>query len=1614
MKKFIFICLLAITCFSILASCKTESEDIKNNDTEIENEKNHSTEVSNESAIWSSEITLGIVAEQDTDWDFYGFMIEIYSLTGKIPTLISEDSTPYDHEFVFGETSREISKSAYLRLERILSGEVGEVGWLIYSDGSSLAVAFNCSYAMQFAFEYINSNLLTEATLKLDKGVVASDVFAISKYAEEYRKAERDKRFLELEKDLGKEITNQLRSLYSLYNDDIYVWLANLYDYEIGGFYFSNSARNNEGYLPDLESTAQALNHLASGGMFEEYENSYGKGVSDDMRKQITTFVLELQSSVNGFFYHPQWGTDIVDSRRGRDLQWASQLLESFDEKPLYNTPGGMKGSLGDPPGVASVSKLTNKLSTSTVSAISKVVSVSSVNLPWYLRSLAEWEKYIADLDIPNNSYSAGNTLAAQYNEIRTAGQEYIDYLINYLNDIQIPELGLWQKVAPGEDNDYDPNDGVNFNTVDGLMKIACVYNYFKVPVPNIENAFTSCIKVALYPDDETDIHVCSTYNPWITMGILLESAKISFGEWKVQELRSIVLDNAVALISATVDKLIPHVREDGCFSFYESRPCLVSQKAPVACAEGMESDVNGTTICATGISTNIFKVLGVDYIPLYYAPDREYFYSIIDNLGPVLKDPVPPVETITFEEKYEGEIQNGTNLEPAPSMTVGVPNTTILNGEYKYHNIKVVSDPIPKGLGDKALKVNNNTYLKPDGSKDTSTGAASIFTEITNSQIFGNTYTYSFDMLVTKANNGCFAQLYFIESVQKINPSFCLNFYGYAQNGKQYVKIQDGYDGPDLVKDTNVVSELPFEKWFNIRLELYKIYGTMEDGRTSNDIDIIVKIYIDNEFVGTSESSYTDPSNPTVVKNTPIGAIRIAPYRTNDSEFYLDNVYAAKSNESYIESVIPPEPAPEFVAVPNGERGKGVYYNGYKNGEVLGITYDYNNGEKKPSVSSEQEAKIYIAGLTDTTDSSTPRDGYAFFYRLGLTTKHEYVNYAFGTNTKPSGVANPVSVAEMDMSLGNIDAKLPVLLRIYANGIRQSIYFTQMEGGIGFANVSDDSYFVPLEWNKWYNFRFETYVLDLSKALDNSNVVTKVYVNGEYFVELSGVDVATTNSACLDIQMQYTNANAWLCYDNLYLGYADKAYVDPVPPASPEAPENKEYTNNFDSEDALEDYTITNNHEGYFNATIVDNPNAEYEGDKAFLVSSRIESALDNGASCSFIKIPVNGNIGNCYVLSYDFKLNTADGWLTKEILRFNFNNSSDATVIRNLFEYTAGGDRVSSETTNLDFRASNSQGSDSYYFISTNMFADSDKWYNVRIEIHRLGSKKYATLYYVDDVLVGKNESYVTDSNISYLSIELRNNSADIYFDNLLFERMDKAYVEPEDSINGSLSGTGVYFADNSKTGYRADFSTIDKPTGNGITLGKNLNVPIDKYSLSNAKVYRAAYDNGYALVKAISPSVSSTIGQANIVYNPRLTNNGSNNALVVEMDMAFCNIKPEGEFKYVSIISGFDATGKKGDVYISSPEEGKILIGAANTISDGTRPVLDADKWYNIRFEYHLNGFVRVYIDGDYACTFKAASYGTDTSSKINITLHQHADEEFIAYDNLYVGYDNIASN
>ena len=127
-----------------------------------------------------------------------------------------------------------------------------------------------------------------------------------------------------IETGLGTRLDRAVERLDGFYKKRTLRWLTSLYDSECGGFYYSESAKKYEGFLPDVESTLQAVNLLFDGAV---------KGVKgeipENMKCEMGKFVLSLRDS-DGFFYHPQWGKEISDGRRSCDKSCATSLMDKL------------------------------------------------------------------------------------------------------------------------------------------------------------------------------------------------------------------------------------------------------------------------------------------------------------------------------------------------------------------------------------------------------------------------------------------------------------------------------------------------------------------------------------------------------------------------------------------------------------------------------------------------------------------------------------------------------------------------------------------------------------------------------------------------------------------------------------------------------------------------------------------------------------------------------------------------------------------------------------------------------------------------------------------------------------------------------------------------------------------------------------------------------------------------------------------------------------------------------------------------------------------------------------------------------------------------------------
>lgn len=874
---------------------------IKNN--EPGNDNNYSDGSSHvtidDNCVWGKGVAprLLLDAYSAENLDFDSWLSTLYQNCEALPKLVSDNTEETAHEIVVGRTNRDIANKAYRYLEAELEdfGNFEEYeGWLIYTNGKSVSIAYDGYFAYLEAIKHFEENYLKKASFSSKAGVLASDFFETEQYVDEIREARREAELNALVPEIGNDTVTALKNLFTIYDDDLYKWLVDLYDPIIGGFYFSNSGRNTEGFLPDIESTYQAIDFLTWSGLVSEDEK-ISEAVPEEIGKKILAYAQSLQSPDDGYFYHPQWGNEISTSRLGRDLGWATKTISFFNGEPLYDTPNGVKGTLGAPGQNVSTSHLTSKLSVSSVMAVSKIVAASKASLPYYLKSLSEWDTYIKSLNIPYNSYHAGNTLASQHDQIRLAGQEYIDYLINYLSGIQNPKTALW------EANDSENDD---YYAVNGLMKLSALYNALNKSIPNIEAAIESCMSVILKEDGDT--HVCSIYNPWITMYYMILSAERSGGEQKVEEIRDAILPKAAELIEATTKKIVDYRMNDGGFAYLGNNvvPANLSQGALVGCALDPESDVNATTISSVGIVGNIFRVLGCTEVKLYDANDYIVFKNRWLALGEIIKVPHKDnIVPVSFDD-YDSEgatVVSGVVIDPVEYVQNSIGDYEVSNGNCKWFSAAVVQDPSSRSQDDLALRGESFVY----SGQEKSVADVASFTAFEAQGITRNKNCYVFDgdiYFESFEGSTCVGQLFFASKAIGGDATLSLNVLQYKANGKTYVSIGENYQGLDGKKDDKVASGIPTGEWIRLRIEVYKV-------KTDEGLDVKCKVYVNGNYRGTCDAGNT--KNGKFV-DLEISAVTYSYYRHVASVVYFDDVSVHGINKEYV-------PEDDYTNIPEG-----------------------------------------------------------------------------------------------------------------------------------------------------------------------------------------------------------------------------------------------------------------------------------------------------------------------------------------------------------------------------------------------------------------------------------------------------------------------------------------------------------------------------------------------------------------------------------------------------------------------------------------------------------------------------------------------------------------------
>lgn len=813
-----------------------------------------------ENVIYSPSVnTVLILGDGVSDKQLQTIKSAYWESTGKNLTISTSSSSPASHEIIVGKTDREISQKAY-RLLSILDESDETVGYVFYSDGTSVAIAYDePSFGVDIAFSEALDRFVTDymnsATLKLNSGIVAKESFDPVE-----RQKTKDAAYVnrlwgikhaQLSEKFGEafatEVITELESLRLIYKEEnIVSWLANLYDPVTGGFYYSNSARNNVGYLPDLESTAQAI------GIVQSVLYGYGGTLTDYFGEEISAkfvkFAKGMQASDNGYFYHPQWNRELTDknlARRQRDLLNAISIIDSFGALPTYDTPNGVKGD-----GIIAVSSLTTPISHSKVLAVSKLIAQEEddIYIPPHLATKADFTNYLNSLKMGSNTRTVAEELASYTSLIlirdemlEEMGESYrlSDILLNWLGSKQNYKTGLW-----------DSGNSITYDKVSNLYSVVKIYNDLGKCIPNASTVLNTLSEFVNFTQELDDISNIS--NTWAALSVCVNNVRAF--EPNNYGLLS-VYNNLPQMLQATREKLTLFVKTDGSFSAVVGGSTGQSYGMSIAIPSSDEGDINSTLLAVKNTWLSIFNSLGIASIPVFNTADRMMLQKVLLDMGVIIKNEIVSAKPVDFNDEIVGD--------PTTSAKLTLNNAS-----------KAVVSEYSKDRGNvlHILSSYNDWEYIDFGVQQKTAGATCNAFEL--------------DLCVQESTSeGYFAQLRLHTDMYMI---------GLYRKGDTIKLIEETSLSASMSFSQNLGVSAKVGEWFNLRVEYYA--GQRETVR--------IKVYFNGECVAVTDNFYGSYKleDNSVQPGKNHTAFRIAKTPKNlTMDFLIDNVISEQNYKTYV-----------------------------------------------------------------------------------------------------------------------------------------------------------------------------------------------------------------------------------------------------------------------------------------------------------------------------------------------------------------------------------------------------------------------------------------------------------------------------------------------------------------------------------------------------------------------------------------------------------------------------------------------------------------------------------------------------------------------------------------
>lgn len=234
-------------------------------------------------------------------------------------------------------------------------------------------------------------------------------------------------------------------------------WLKGQYDAASGGFYYARSSRLLHGRVPDIESTAQALNMLERLGLLI--------AMPERIKADMLHFFRSRQDEKTGCFYDADPAMREDEVMVARALGYSMNAIRKLGGEPAYALPKERESA------------------------------------PAYMQSEDSYSRWLRQMDL-SNSWRGCDRLACSHVYLKQLDplvrEGYMHTAFRFFEETQDQGSGLW-------------GEGSLYVRISGTFKLHTFYNAFQMPMPRMDRMYASILAVLRH---EQASDMCYIRNP--------------------------------------------------------------------------------------------------------------------------------------------------------------------------------------------------------------------------------------------------------------------------------------------------------------------------------------------------------------------------------------------------------------------------------------------------------------------------------------------------------------------------------------------------------------------------------------------------------------------------------------------------------------------------------------------------------------------------------------------------------------------------------------------------------------------------------------------------------------------------------------------------------------------------------------------------------------------------------------------------------------------------------------------------------------------------------------------------------------------------------------------